>query len=359
MKKSNFGEITDVFWAVATGVASCMGVGFVSGAEARSYFSAPFSVVVFCVVYAVLVFLLRNFVCRNNVATADELVKSLFRGKFGGVARWLLPVCGAICCVSVAGGAVECLRELFGVDFSVYFCVPLFAAAFFVCAKSDRVKKANAVAVFFGFVWVAACFVVAKGSFGEANDNCARSNSIGSASFKSGTLAQIANSAYRLAVAPTLYALFSVVTSVSVQCKTCNSSFPAAKNAVVSVLSSALTAFLIYIVRISADFSANLPLVVLSNSRVFRFIGVIAVSACAVACISSNVTGMCDLLSPVITDRALRFSAVFFVILLFVPLGFGAIMTVAYSLVACVGFCIFVAILLSSRKRQLAASSNV
>lgn len=336
-------------------MSGCLGVGFVSGAEAKVFFADRRALVVFCVAYAASLFVFRTYASRCRAQNSSDFAQSLPQ-KFGAIAGHVLTICGLMTCIAVCGGAAECLDYLLGTNLSVLHCVPICLAVCFVCGKNGGVKLASAVAVFACLVWLAVCFVASRVS-GCADIFQNFAQAVAMTEFvhaNSHTFGAFVSTLYRIFVLPTVYALFSAVTSLSVQCKTCNGNFPIAKNAAVSLISAALTAFCVFMVCITANFAQNLPLLALSNGLAFKLVAIVCVEACAVSCVSSNVIAVSDLLSPLVSDKTLRGLLIFLVILLLAPFRFDKVMTAVYFFVALVGIVLLIFVLksLTAKSRQ-------
>ena len=338
MKSAQKSNIKLFLSAAVVGVSGCLGVGFVSGAEAKVFFADRRALLVFCVTYAASLFVFRVYASRCGAQTSTELVHSLPK-KFGAVACRVLTICGLMTCIAVCSGAAECLDYLFGTNLSVLHCVPICLAVCFVGGKNGGVKIVSAVAVFACLVWLVVCFVASRLSgcadiFQNFAQTVAKLEVVPANNRPFGAFV---STFYRIFVLPTAYALFSAVTSLSVQCKTCNGYFSVAKNAAVSLISAALTAFCVFVVCITANFAQNLPLLALSNGTVFKLVAVVCVEACAVSCVSSNVIGVCEMLLPLVSDKTLRNLLIFLTILLLSPFRFDKVMTAVYFFVAFVG----------------------
>ena len=348
MKSAQKSNIRQFLSAAVVGASGCFGVGFVSGAEAKVFFADRRALFVFCVTYAASLFAFRVYASCCRAQNSSDFTQGLPQ-KFGAIACHVLTICGLMTCIAVCSGAAECLDFLLGTNLSVLHCVPICLTVCFVCGKNGGIKVASAVAVLTCLIWLAVCFFVSRRSgcidiFKNFAQTVAKFEFVHA---RSRTFGALVSTFYRVFVLPSVYALFSAVTSLSVQCKTCNSNFSIAKNAAVSLISAALTAFCVFVVCITANFAQNLPLLALSNGRGFKFVAFVCVEACSVSCVSSNVITVGDLLSPLVSDKTLRGLLIFLVILLLSPFRFDKVMTAVYFFVAFVGIVLLIFVLKS------------
>lgn len=306
-------KIRDVFFDCATVVGSCIGVGFLSGKEAATFFGNFTNVFIFGLCFFIFCFVVRKVCSVGHCKTVPQLFSVCF-GKCSTVATWLFCLCSLVCAATLLAGVDDCLRD--------FLCLPPLVcsvAVAFCCLVVLRkgfafMKVLNAISVVLIVAYLAAIATLPKAG---GTTSVSKFSPIGYAAFSVATI---------LGVLVSLG--YKQKSGCFLRCAICG------------VVFSLLAALAVW----CSDFSLSLPLFGRSKSLPLAALGCFAVFSSVVASICAN-------LMPVLQSAEELYcgnkTLLTFVLLASTCalsfLGFDFALKYGYAFVAMFGFCVFAA----------------
>ena len=299
---------------VAVTVGCCVGVGFISGKEAQVFFGNKVNAVIFCAVFFVLNFAVREHCRKQNCDNVHKLNTSLF--KRASLFDVGIALCSFVCIVTVLAGVEQCLGDML----SLSSPLPLYAFAAAVIASlllskgMTALKIVNVVAVGMAIALIAVLFA-------------RRTNN---------TAANLQVPLYK----PTVYALFSLAMSLGVVTRLGASSTKKG-NFGCSLLASAILTALILLVLPSCSFDSQMPLLDGIDSAPLLCFALITLLLSAITGIVANAYPIVQYLNSVIPDKTLCCALTFGMALAFSMFGFDFAVKAGYFLVSGMGAIVF------------------
>lgn len=308
-----------------------MGVGFLSGKEAKMYLGNYFNVALFALVFFVLCFVVRRFCAQNECLTVAQLFRRCF-GKFYVHFLALFCCCCTICMSTLLAGADNCLQSLFfSVDFPVYSFVTAAVAALVLKKGIKTLKILNAfsvILILFLLTWLLI----------EGVNSTVQTVSMEK---------------------PVIYALFSVTTSLGVLAPLSNRSTKL--NLALSAISSIVFGLLFVVALISSDFSLQMPLLGRSDSKIFNLLASVAVFVSVTCGVTANALPIFQCVADVFNDDVFCCVTLFSLAWTFSLFGFDFALRFCYPIVAVFGVLVVVSTLLhkSFAKKHLATKVGI
>lgn len=312
-------KVRDVFLDCATVVGSCVGVGFISGKEAKMYLGNYGNVAVFALVFFALCFWVRRFCSRNGCCNTVRLFQSCF-GKFHSLFSALFCCCCIICMSTLFAGADSCLQSLlYSVNFPCYSFVAAIVAAFVLKKGMRTLKIMNAVSLTLTFCYLLLAFVFWGGCQTE-----------------------------RTTGMPVLYALFSVTTSLGVLAPLSKRSVK--RNLVLSAVSAVTFGLLFVLAVYLSDFSLQMPIIGRTDSKFFNMLAASAVLVSVVCGVTANAIPVFQCISDVFHDDAFCAVMLFAITWAFSLFGFDFALKFGYVAVALFGVSVVAATFCATKR---------
>ena len=314
-------KVLQILCDVAVTVGCCVGVGFISGKEAQVFFGNKFNAIIFCVVFFIVNFAVREYCRKHHCESVHSLNKSLF--KRATLFDALITLCSFVCIVTVLAGVEQCLNGLF----SIASKLPLYAfsaallSALFLRKGLSALKIVNVVAVLMAVALIATLF------FGR-NGNTAENLQV--------PLYQ-----------PIVYALFSLTMSLGVVTKLASESTKR-DNLVATALSSVILTALMLIVLPSCNVDEAMPLIGGITNQYLLAFAVATLMLSAITGIIANAYPIVEYLHGAIPDKTLCSALTFGFALAFSMFGFDFAVKVGYLLVSVMGAIVIFSVFLPS-----------
>lgn len=308
-----------------------MGVGFLSGKEAKMYLGNYFNVALFALVFFVLCFVVRRFCAQNECLTVAQLFRCCF-GKFYAHFLALFCCCCTICMSTLLAGADNCLQSLFfNVDFPAYSFVAAAISALVLKKGIKTLKILNAfsvILILFLLTWL---------------------------------LIEGVNSTVQIVSMekPVIYALFSVTTSLGVIAPLSNR--PQKHNLTLSAISSIVFGLLFVVALISSDFSLQMPLLGKSDSKIFNLLASVAVFVSVTCGVTANALPIFQCVADIFDDDVFCCVTLFSLAWTFSLFGFDFALRFCYPIVAVFGVLVVASTLLhkSFAKKRIATKVGI
>ncbi|MCH5159223.1 MAG: hypothetical protein J1F66_00045 [Clostridiales bacterium] len=300
---------------VAVTVGCCVGVGFISGKEAQVFFGNRFNAIIFCVVFFVVNFAVREYCRKHRCDDVHSLNVSLWRHPT--LFDTLIALCSFVCIVTVLAGVEQCLGSIFnlGSKLPLYAFFAALIASLLLNKGMSALKVANVVAVLMAIALIAVLFATRKGDYVE----------------------DLQVPLYQ----PILYALFSLTMSLGVVTKLAVDSSKK-ENLISTLLSSVILTALMLMVLPTCKFNAAMPTIGgITNVFLLGF-ALVTLLISAVTGIIANAYPIAQYLYSVIPDKTLCCAITFGFALAFSMFGFDFAVKVGYLLVSVMGALIFV-----------------
>ena len=299
---------------VAITVGCCVGVGFISGKEAQVFFGNKFNAIIFCVVFFVVNFAVREHCRKQRCESVHELNASLY--KHPTPFDTLITLCSFVCIVTALAGVEQCLSSIFSLG-----GLPLYAFAAAVISSlllrmgMSAFKIVNVVAVGMAIVLIALLFATKSGNHVE----------------------DLQVPLYQ----PIVYALFSLTMSLGVVSKL-GAVSSKKENLICTVLSSVILTALMLIVLPSCNFHRAMPTIDGITNKYLLGFALITLLISAVTGLVANGLPIVQYLHSAIPDNTLCCALTFGFTLAFSMFGFDFAVKVGYVLVSAMGAVIFI-----------------
>ncbi len=326
-----------------------MGIGFLSGKEARLYVGGRGCAVLFALCFTLATLLLRDFCRKQHCRDAESLCRAL--SKRSEILNFLLTLCCLACSVTVLAGADEVLGALLTpLPLPVYAFAACCVACVLTLCNMRVMKGLNALTL----LLAVALLLLAGGHLaGEASGNSPELRSNWSAVSDMG-LSYDFNAGRHLAgesvVRPVLYALYSVTVCAGLTARL-GSNATARQNIVVSLCSGGILLGLVLWILPMSQADAPLPLLCALETLPERIFAAVVLLLAAVTGLAANILPVSEYLYRAVPDKTLStMLALVLALLLSLP-GLDAVMSVGYAAVAAVG-ALLLALAAKKIKRQ-------
>lgn len=308
---------------VAVTVGCVVGVGFLTGNEAKTFWNNSKSVVAICLTFALCTIALRLFCHKNKLSNTQTLLRKLF-GKWQKLAQVVVAVCCFLCIVAVLAGVSQVTkRYLFATKLPVGSATCALLSAWLLQQKTSVVRVANVVALLTLVLSFALIVCVKKST---------------------ATLPNIKQSNLFCAV---VYALYSLCASVGATTKlSCN--LTAKQNVVATLCSSALLCLLMIALLGICCFGVSLPTMEGVKNRGVELLFVASCFCCSVTGICANVLPVLGVIKNFCKSKDIAIFATFTLALALSLVGCDVILTYGYVAIAFVGASIVVAVVVNS-----------
>ena len=309
-------KVLQILCDVAVTVGCCVGVGFISGKEAQVFFGNKVNAAIFCAVFFVVNFVVREHCRKQRCDSVHHLNESLFT-RAATLFDALIALCSFVCIVTVLAGVEQCLNSIL----PLYSKLPLYAFAAALVSSlllnkgMSALKIVNIVAVAMAIALIFVLFSIKKGTHAE-------------------------NLQVPL-FQPIVYALFSLTMSLGVVTKL-GAESSRADNLIATALSSAIVTVLVLLVLPSGNFNSQLPTIDGITNKFLLAFAVITMLASAVTGLVANAFPIAQYLYGVIGDKTLCCAVTFGFALAFSMFGFDFAVKFGYALVSLMGVITFI-----------------
>lgn len=297
----------DLFTDSCTVVGATVGVGFLSGKEAQTFFGGYVNVAVFAGCFLAFNLVIRQFCFKNGCGNAASFSRACF-GKFSAVFLAALCLCNFVCAVSVLAGLQSCLEQLFfATKLPIFAFVVALAAAFVLKTGLKTFKMLNVLSIVLALAYLfgVAFFTPHTGS--ETSVSFAQ---------------------------PLVYALFSLATSLGVLAPL---SQKGKQNVAATIIATVLLCALMCIVIFAADFSLNLPIFGKTDSVALNVFGAFVVVLATITGVVANALPIVQCVNLVLEDSALSTTCVLCLAVACSMFGFDFALRYGYLPVAFTG----------------------
>ena len=300
---------------MAVTVGCCVGVGFISGKEAQVFFGNKFNAVIFCAVFFVVNFVVREHCRKQRCESVHRLNKSLF--KRATLFDTLIALCSFVCIVTVLAGVEQCLSSILnlGSKLPLYAFAAALISSLLLMKGMSALKIVNVIAVCMSIALILALFA---GRYGNTAEN-------------------LQVPLYQ----PIVYALFSLTMSLGVVTKlgACSTK---KDNLLCTLLSSVILTALMLLVLPTCKFNGEMPTIDGIEDKFLLGYALLTLLLSAVTGIVANGYPIVQYLHGVIPDKALCCAVTFGFALAFSMFGFDFAVKVGYVLVSVMGAVTFV-----------------
>ena len=312
------------FADIAVTVGCVVGIGFISGKEAQTFWSDRQSVALFAVAFALSTYLLREF-CRKNNCNNLEKFCCCALPKGHVLLQISLLLANFICIVTMLAGVNDCLCTLLNtVKTPIFAIISATMCVIVLCKSGKSVKLVNILALI-----VVVILVI-----------CVKLSNIGVHADKHTTL-----------ILPLCYCAFCLATSLGVT-TAMGAESSRKQNAVVSVGSALIIAVLMWLIQTSCDYNQPLP----ALGKLYGISIWLAVIAGVLATLTGIVANAIPLLqatSDLLDDKVVQCVVLFVTAVAFSLFGFDFVLTVGYLAVSVIGFAIMISVTRQSAKTKL------
>ena len=316
---------------VAVTVGCCVGVGFVSGKEAQVFFGNKFNAAIFCVVFFVVNFAVREHCRKQHCDNAHQLNKSLW--KHPALFDTLITLCSFVCIVTVLAGVEQCLNGILslGGKLPLYAFAAALLSSVLLMKGISALKVVNVIAVGMAIVLIALLFATREGSTAE----------------------NLQVPIYQ----PVVYALFSLTMSLGVVTKL-GADSTRKDNLISTLLSAVILTALMLLVLPACNFNNAMPTIDGITNKYLRLFALLTLLLSAVTGIVANGLPIVHYLEGVIGDKTLCCAVTFGFALAFSVFGFDFAVKVGYVLVSVMGAMVFIAAVMKQLKKKNVKSSQ-
>lgn len=309
-------KILQIICDVAVTVGCCVGVGFISGKEAQVFFGNKVNAIIFCIVFFVVNFALREHCRKAHCDNVHTLNVSLF-GKSAALFDALVALCSFVCIATVLAGVEQCLDNILplGSKLPLYAIATAVVSSLLLNGGMSALKIVNIVAVAMAIVLIALLFATKSDTYSE----------------------NLQVPLYQ----PVVYALFSLTMSLGVVTKLGEQS-TRTDNLVATAVSSVILTVLVLFVLPSGNFNSQMPLIDGITNKYLLIFAVITMLLSAVTGLVANALPIKQYLYGVIGDKTLCCAVTFGFALAFSMFGFDFAVKIGYALVSLMGAVVFV-----------------
>lgn len=297
----------DLFLDSCTVVGATVGVGFLSGKEAQTFFGEHKNVAFFAIYFFVFNLAIRQFCYKNGCGNAASFSRACF-GKFSAMFLAALCLCNFVCAVSILAGLQSCLEQLFfATKLPVFAFVAALVAAFVLKTGLKTFKILNVISIVLALAYL---FCVAL-----FTPHIGRQTSVSWAK-------------------PLVYSLFSVTASLGVLAPL---SQKGKQNVASTIFATVLLCALMCIVIFAADFSLSLPVFGKTDSVALNVFGAVTVVLATITGVVANALPIVQCVNLAFRDSALSTTCVLCLAVAISMFGFDFALRYGYVPVAFVG----------------------
>lgn len=301
-----------------------MGIGFISGKEAQTFWSDWQSVALFTCVFALATFAVREYCRIHNCDTLQKFcLCALPKGH--NALQIVLLVANFVCIVTMLAGVQDALSVLLNYGKMPVFGIICATMCVIVLCKSPKnVVVANTLALICVILLVITLKVVCPTASQHKHVN---------------------------AVMPLCYCAFCIATSLGVitQMGECSSS---KQNAVVSVVSATVIALLMRLLQTICNYDNTLP-ALCNLPKAVTYFAVITGLLATLTGIVANAIPLLQATQDIVDDKVVQCVVLFVTALAFGLFGFDFALTFGYLAVSVIGFAITVAVALQLHHRKI------
>ena len=319
-------KILQILCDVAVTVGCCVGVGFISGKEAQVFFGNKLNAIIFCVVFFLVNFAVREHCRKQRCKDLHQLNKSLW--KRPTLFDALITLCSFVCIVTVLAGVEQCLGSIFnlGGKLPLYAFAAALISSLLLSKGMTALKVVNVIAFGMAIVLIALLCVGKTDSYVE----------------------NLQVPLYQ----PVVYALFSLTMSLGVISKL-GADSTKKDNLIATLLSAVILTALMLLILPTCNFHNAMPTIDGITNKYLLGFALLTLLLSAVTGIVANGFPIVHYLQGVIDDETLCCALIFGFALAFSMFGFDFAVKVGYVLVSAMGALIFVnSVIKQLRKRR-------
>ena len=321
MKKS-------VILDAATVVGCLVGVGFLSGKEAKLFLGNFVNVIIFAICFFALNIVTRIFCVAHHCFNVSSLAKTCF-GRFAAAFTTLFLLCCFVCVVTMLAGVENCLQSYFATQLPMYGMLVAFLAALILKKGLGALKVLNVISILLALTYLICVACIGKNTYTGVSVS---------------------------RIEPLKYALFSVTMSVGVLAPLSDTTKKGnvVATAIATLLATALIVFLLYI----ANFSLENPIFDKSNNVFLNVLGSLAVILATATGVAANTLPIKQCLADVFQDDVLCYVCIFCLAIALSMFGFDFALTYGYLFVAGVGILVVTTFVIITAKENIRSLRN-